>query len=150
MLWHYLLLVITDFINPVSAEVLDTTQGIPGKGIEVHFFRLMVGHNWIWINSRYITFRIKNKHSVYITYYCATTSSNISLLFRTTDADGKASEFIHCKDEYVKGIYKLVFDVEAYFDKQKQVHSSPYIPVSIIMGLMAMHNHNNQQCNISM
>ncbi len=83
----------------ITTHVLDTSKGRPAEGIKITLQRPTSDDQWQDITSG------------------------------ITNSDGRISDFLS-KDTVIEpGIYRMLFDTQAYFDQQKIQAFYPYVPV---------------------
>jgi len=83
----------------ITTHVLDTSKGTPAEGIKITLQAPAGDNQW-----QDITFGI-------------------------TNSDGRISDFLSKDTVIAPGIYRMLFDTQAYFDQQKIKAFYPYVPV---------------------
>lgn len=86
-------------MSTISTHVLDTARGIPARGIRVTLQRSAGADAWE------------------------------DLARGSTNADGRIPDFVPKEVPLTEGIYRMRFDVSAYFSEHKTKSFYPYIEV---------------------
>ena len=91
-------------MSTVSTHVLDTARGMPARGIRITLQRSTVEHKWE------------------------------DLVMGSTNADGRVPELLPKDTQLPAGIYRIRFDVSAYYSEHKAKSFYPYIEVDFELG----------------
>ncbi len=91
-------------MSTISTHILDTARGLPARGIRVTLQRSMTADKWE------------------------------DLAMGSTNADGRIPDFVPKDVTLTAGIYRLRFDVSAYFSEHKTRSFYPYIEVVFELG----------------
>lgn len=91
-------------MSTISTHVLDTARGMPARGIRVTLQRAAGPDQWK------------------------------DLAMGSTNADGRIPDFVPTDVTLTEGIYRMRFDVSAYFSEHKTKSFYPYIEVVFELG----------------
>jgi 5-hydroxyisourate hydrolase len=91
-------------MSTISTHVLDTARGLPAKGIRVTLQRHAGPDKWDVV------------------------------ALGDTNADGRIPDFIPATVALMEGLYRMRFDVAAYFNEHKTKAFYPYIEVVFDLG----------------
>jgi len=83
----------------ITTHVLDTSKGTPAEGIKITLQASAGDNQWQDITSG------------------------------ITNSDGRISDFLSKDTVIAPGIYRMLFDTQAYFDQQKIKAFYPHVPV---------------------
>lgn len=83
----------------LSTHILDINKGRPASGVEVELFKMSDSSEWTRIDGE------------------------------TTDSNGRIANFLKEGKEDNKGVYKLVFYVAPYIEKEGQESIYPFIEI---------------------
>lgn len=86
-------------MSTISTHVLDTARGLPARGVRITLQRSSAEQTWE------------------------------DLATAATNADGRAPELLPQGTALAAGIYRLRFDVSAYFSEHKTKSFYPYVEV---------------------
>lgn len=88
----------------ISTHILDTARGTPANGIRITLQRSNAAHNWE------------------------------DIAMGSTNADGRVPDLVPQDKQLAAGIYRIRFDVSAYFSEHKTKSFYPYIEVVFELG----------------
>ncbi len=91
-------------MSTISTHILDTARGLPARGIRVTLQRSSGSEKWD------------------------------DLAMGNTDADGRIPDFVPKDVMLAAGMYRMRFDVSAYFSEHKTKSFYPYIEVAFELG----------------
>ncbi|HPF91456.1 MAG TPA: hydroxyisourate hydrolase [Flavobacteriales bacterium] len=91
-------------MSTISTHILDTARGMPARGVRVTLQRSTAEHRWE------------------------------DLAMGSTNADGRIPDFVPKDVTLTEGIYRMRFDVSAYFSEHKTRSFYPYIEVVFELG----------------
>jgi len=91
-------------MSTISTHVLDTARGLPARGVRITLQRSSAEHTWE------------------------------DLATAATNADGRAPELLPAGTVLAAGMYRMRFDVSAYFSEHKTKSFYPYIEVVFELG----------------
>ncbi len=86
-------------MSTISTHVLDTARGMPARGVRVTLQRSTAGHKWE------------------------------DLAMGSTNADGRVPDLLAKETNLAEGMYRIRFDVSAYFSEHRTKSFYPYIEV---------------------
>lgn len=85
--------------SPITTHVLDTAEGKPAAGVHVVLQFWQAGKDWI------------------------------PLAEGLTNEDGRLLEWMPPGSTLTPGVYRLMFDVRAYFERRKRAAFFPVVPI---------------------
>ncbi len=87
--------------SPITTHVLDTTKGLPAKNMHVEaFFRMNTKQVWQSIGTG------------------------------QTNEDGRIDQLLSNQSDFKKGYYKIQFNTEDYFEKDKREFFYPVVDIT--------------------
>lgn len=86
-------------MSTISTHILDTARGMPARGVRVTLQRSTAEHKWE------------------------------DIAMGSTNADGRVPDLLPKDTNLAAGIYRIRFDVSAYFSEHKTKSFYPYIEV---------------------
>ena len=86
-------------MSTISTHILDTARGMPARGVRITLQSSTAEHKWE------------------------------DIAMGSTNADGRIPDFVPKDVTLTEGIYRLRFDVSAYFSEHKTRSFYPYIEV---------------------
>ena len=86
-------------MSQITTPVLDTARGLPAKGIRISLQKPVGEGAWTTITSG------------------------------VTNADGRVADFLSESKVLSPGIYRMLFETKAYFDRLKVNSFYPHVPV---------------------
>lgn len=98
-------------MSPITTHILDTALGRPAQGVAVTLAQLTSENSWDSIGSG------------------------------TTNADGRITDLLPADTTITAGVYRLTFEVGAYFAASKQTAFYPFIPIIFEIKASDEHYH---------
>ena len=86
-------------MSTISTHILDTARGMPARGVRITLQRTTAEHKWV------------------------------DIAMGSTNADGRVPDLLPTDMNLAEGIYRIRFDVSAYFSEHKTKSFYPYIEV---------------------
>ncbi len=91
-------------MSTISTHILDTARGMPARGVRVTLQSSTAEHKWE------------------------------DIAMGSTNADGRVPDLLPTDMNLAEGIYRIRFDVSAYFSEHKTQSFYPYIEVVFELG----------------